>query len=72
MYGKKKKMYRQFARDMNTMTDTENKCMWVRRSWLTIETESLIYAAQEQVLMINYVICRIDNTTDSDRGRVCC
>lgn len=63
-------MFSQFARDVNDQTDTEDWQLWMR-SDLKIVTAILIGAAQEQVLRINYVKCRKDNTIDSHKCRTC-
>lgn len=57
-------MYGQFAKDLNTKTETEDR--WLRmRSDLTIETEAVLCAAQEESLTNKYVKRGIDNTTDT-------
>lgn len=55
-------MYAQFARDVNTKTDTANRWLSMTRCDLKMNTKSLICAAQEHVLRINNVKCRTPPT----------
>ena len=44
---------------------------WIRKSDLKVETEALIFAAQEQALRTNYVKFNIDKSVDSPLCRLC-
>ena len=52
---REKKMYGQFLREIDNGTDKLATWEWLRRSDLKIQTEALIFAAQEQALRTNYV-----------------
>ena len=66
-----KKMYGQFLREMPETVDKDKTWEWTRKSDLKIETEALIFAAQEQALRTNYVKFNIDKSVDSPLCRMC-
>ena len=49
-----KKMYGQFLREMPETVDKDKTWEWIRKSHLKVETEALIFAAQEEALRTNY------------------
>ena len=51
--------------------DKDKTWEWTRKSDLKVETEALIFAAQEQALRANYVKFNIDNSVDSPLCRMC-
>ena len=59
---KEKKMYGQFLREMPETVDKDKTWEWTRKIDLEVETEALIFAAQEQALKTNNVqhrqLCR--------------
>ena len=64
----------QFVREMPEKVDrerTERTWEWMRKSDLTVETEALIFAAQEQALSTNAVKFNIDKTKNSPLCRLC-
>ena len=65
-----KKMYGQFVREMPEQIDKERTWEWMRKSDLKVETEALIFAAQEQALRTNVVKCNIDKTGSSPLCRL--
>ena len=65
IYGKKKKRYGQFLQEMPETVDKDKTWDWARKSDLKVETEALIFAAQEQVLRTNDVRFNIDKSVDS-------
>ena len=66
-----KKMYGQCVRETPEQIDKERTREWVRKSDLKVETEALIFAAQEQALRTNVVKCNIDKTGSSPLCRLC-
>ena len=66
-----KKMYGQFLREMPETVDKDKTWEWTRKSDLKVETEALIFAAQEQALRTNYVKFNIDKSIDSPLCRMC-
>ena len=44
---------------------------WIRKGYLKKETESLIFAAQEQVLRTNWISKNIDGQEVSEKCRMC-
>ena len=66
-----KRMYGQFVREMPENVDRERTWEWMRKSDLKVETEALIFAAQEQALRTNAVKCNIDKTKSSPLCRLC-
>lgn len=64
-------MYSQFARDVNAKTDRQDRWLWIGRSNLKLEAEILISAVQELALRTNYMRCRIDNTINNDKCKMC-
>ena len=44
---------------------------WTTKGDLTVKTEALIFAAQEQALRTNYVKINIDKSVDSPLSRLC-
>ena len=66
-----KRMYGQFVREMPESVDKDRTWEWMRKSDLKVETEALIFAAQEQALRTNAVKCNIDRTKNSPLCRLC-
>ena len=66
-----KRMYGQFLRDTSAKVDKELSWRWLRKGDLKIQTESLLCAAQEQVLRTNYLKFHIDKTANSSLCRIC-
>ena len=66
-----KKMYGQFSREMKDEIDRRRTWIWVVKSDLKVQTEALIFAAQEQALRTNYVKYNVDKTVDSPLCRMC-
>ena len=52
-------------------TDSGNRWEWLKRVELKCETESLLYAAQEQTLRVNATKFSIDKTGDASLCRLC-
>ena len=66
------KMYGQFLRELDeTDVDKDRTWDWIKRSDLKAGTETLIFAAQEQVLRTNYVKFHVDKTVESPLCRMC-
>ena len=53
-------MYGQFFREMPETFDKDKTWEWSRKSDLKVETEALIFEAQEQAQRTNYVKFNID------------
>ena len=66
----KEKNYGQFLREMPETVDKDKTWEWTRKSDLKVETEALIFAAQEQALRTNYVKFNIDKSVDSPLCRI--
>ena len=66
-----KKMYGQLVREMPGDVDKERTWEWMRKSDLKVETEALIFAAQEQALRTNAVKFNIDKTRSNPLCRLC-
>ena len=64
-------MYGQFVREMPEQVDKERTWEWMRKSDLKVETEALIFAAQELALRTNVVKCSIDKTENNSPCRLC-
>ena len=62
---KEKKMYGQFLREMTDTVDKDKTWERTRKSDLKVETEGLIFAAQEQARRMNYVKVNIAKSVDS-------
>ena len=65
-----KKMHDQFLREMPKTGDKVKTWEWTRKSDLKVETEALIFAAQEQALRANYVKFNIDKSVESPLCRL--
>ena len=65
------KMYGQFVCEILQQVDREGTWEWMRKSDLKVETEALIFAAQEQALRTNVLKFNIDNTRNSSLCRLC-
>ena len=52
-------------------SDLEQSWTWIWKSDLKVETEALIFAAQEQALRTNYLKFHIDKTGESPPCRMC-
>ena len=50
-----KRMYGQFVRKMSEEIDMDLSWKWVLQSDLKVQTEALIFGAQEQALRTNYM-----------------
>ena len=66
-----KKMYGQFCREMKEEMEKGLTWKWVIQSDLKVQTEALIFAAQEQALRTNYIKHNIDKTAESPLCRMC-
>ena len=66
-----KRMYGQFIREMPEKVDNDKTWNWLLRSDLTVETEALLCAAQEQAIRTNYVKHHIDKSIDNPLWRMC-
>ena len=55
-------MYVQLLCEMPEQVDKDRTWEWMKKSDLKVETEALIFAAQEQALRTNVVKCNIDKT----------
>ena len=66
-----RKMYGQFVREMPESVDKDRTWEWMRKSDLTVETEALTFAAQEQALRTNAVKFNIDRIKNSPLCRLC-
>ena len=67
----KEKNYGQFLREMPETVDKDKTWERTWKSVLKVETEALIFAAQEQALRTNYVKFNIDKSVDSPPCRMC-
>ena len=56
---------------MPETVDKDKTWEWTRKSDLKVETEALIFTAQEQALRTNYVKFNIDKSVDSSLCRMC-
>ena len=66
-----KEMHGKFVRELPNEIDIEKSWEWMRKADLKPETESLIFAAQENALRTNYVKFNIDKTADTPLCRMC-
>ena len=66
-----KRMYGQFDREMNENVDKGLSWNRVVKSDLKVQTEALIFAAQEQALRTNYIKHKIDKTSENPLCRMC-
>ena len=66
-----KQLHGQFCREETNEEDKSKKWLWLSKSDLKPETESLICAAQEQALRTNYIKHRIDKSTEDEMCRMC-
>ena len=66
-----KRMYGQFIREIPEKVDKDKTWNWLVRSDLTVETEALLCAAQEQAIRTNYVKYHIDKSIDNPLCRMC-
>ena len=64
-------MYGQFNCEMKDEIDRRKTWKWVVKSDLKVQTEALIFAAQEQALRTNYIKHNVDKTVDSPLCRMC-
>ena len=67
---KEKKLHGQFLRDIEEVAD-EKTWNWMKNGHLKRETESLIIAAQDQVIRTNAIKAKIDKTRDDSMCRMC-
>ena len=63
-------MYGQFVREMPETKDEKETWHWLRKADLKVETEAMLYAAQEQAIRTNYVKHKIDKTAQSTLCRM--
>ena len=63
-------MYGQFVREMPETKDEKETWHWLRKADLKVETEAMMYAAQEQAIRTNYVKHKIDKTAQSTLCRM--
>ena len=63
-------MYGQFVREMPETKDEKETWHWLRKAALKVETEAMLYAAQEQAIRTNYVKHKIDKTAQSTLCRM--
>ena len=68
---KNKGMYGQFVREMLETADENDTWNLLRKANLNLETEAMLFAAQEQAIQINYVKHKIDKTAQSLLCRMC-
>ena len=66
-----KKMHGQFLREMPETVDKVKTWEWTRNGDLKVETEALIFAAQEQALRTNYIKFGINKSVESPLCRLC-
>ena len=64
-------MYGQFLREMPDKVDKNNTWDWLIRSDLKVETEALLYTAQEQAIRTNCVKHHIDRSIENPLCRMC-
>ena len=64
-------MYGQFLGEMPEIVDKDKTWEWTSKSDLKVETEALIFSAQEQALRTNYVKFNINKSVDSPLCRMC-
>ena len=64
-------MYGQFVREMPEQVDRERTRKWMRKSDLKVETEELIFAAQEKALSTHAVKFNVDKTRNRLLCRLC-
>ena len=57
-------MHGQFLREKPETIDKDKTWEWTRKGDLKVETEALIFAAQEQALRTNYVKFNIDKSVE--------
>ena len=63
-------MYGQFVREMPETKDEKETWHWLRKADLKVETEAMLYAAQEQAIRTNYVKHKIVKTAQSTLCRM--
>ena len=66
-----KRMFEKCLRDMPHTTDQDKTWSRLKKLDLTDETEGSIYAAQEQVLRLNYIRHHIDGKAEPLLCRLC-
>ena len=66
---KEKVMHSQFLREMGEGVDKRETWRWLRKADLKVETETLIYGAQEQELRTNYVKFNIDKNGCAEKRK---
>ena len=64
-------MHCQFSKEILDSVDKEISWYWLSRGDDKVESEALIYAAQEQALRTNYLKHNIDKGVDSPLCRMC-
>ena len=62
---KSKRMYGQFVREILETTDEKGTWNWLRKADMKFETETLLFATQEQTIRTKYVKQKIDKTVQS-------
>ena len=61
----------EFVRGMPETTNKKETWYWLRKADLKVETEAMLYAAQEQAIRKKYVKHKIDKTAQSPLCRMC-
>ena len=64
-------MHGQFIREKTEKVDNEKTWQWLSRGDLKVRTETLLCAAQEEAIRINYMKYHIDKTSESPLSRLC-
>ena len=64
-------MHGQFVREMPETADENDTWNLLRKANLNLETEAMLFAAQEQAIQTNYVKHKIDKTAQSLLCRMC-
>ena len=67
---KEKVLYGQFIQQIQEIAG-EERWKWFKYSGIKKETETLILAAQEQVIRMNLIKAKIDKTQEDSKCRVC-
>ena len=66
---RQKQLHGQYLRQTEEVSS--NEWEWLKDGSLKRETESLIFAAQEQAIRTNYIKCKIDKTQELSTCRMC-
>ena len=71
MLWKQKSLHGQFPVAVESLTTVECAYKWLRQSYLKLETEALITAAQDQALHTNAYNTNVMNCSDDPLCRLC-